>query len=162
MSLGAGIRAVATCIRPIGVLDVMEVIRMRSCLWPNCRIEDHATETHAMFSEKIEATIFVADRGGGALGGFIEVRLRAYAEGCASSPVGYIEGWYVDEDIRLRGIGAALVSAAEVWARAHGCREMASDTEVENKRGQAAHSRLGYDEVERVVLYRRCLGPPSR
>ena len=48
--------------------------------------------------------VFVVDRSKGKLGGFLEAGIRKYAEGCDTSPVGYIEGWYVDEDLRDQGI----------------------------------------------------------
>ena len=38
------------------------------------------------------------------------------AHGCQSSPVGYIEAWYVDPDVRRQGYGHALLAAAEGWA----------------------------------------------
>jgi aminoglycoside 6'-N-acetyltransferase I len=47
--------------------------------------------------------------------------------------VGYIEGWFVYEALRNRGIGKELMRAAEDWAREHGCREMASDTWIDNE-----------------------------
>lgn len=83
--------------------------------------------------------------------------MRDYAEGCGSRPVGYLEGWYVIPEARRRGIGRALVEAAEAWARARGCTEMASDTELANRLSQMAHSRLGYEETERLVHYRKSL-----
>jgi aminoglycoside 6'-N-acetyltransferase I len=100
---------------------------------------------------------FVVERTGGGLGGFIEVSLRNYAEGCITSPVAYIEGWYVDPDLRRKTVGRQLVSAAETWAREHGLTEIASDTQIENTVSIHAHTRLGYEEVERLVCFRKRL-----
>ncbi len=61
--------------------------------------------------------VFVLARVVGRMGGFVEVTTHSYAEGCPSSPVGYIEGWYVDEDLRQQGCGGKLIWAAENWAR---------------------------------------------
>jgi aminoglycoside 6'-N-acetyltransferase I len=71
--------------------------------------------------------------------------------------VGYIEGWWVDPDLRRRGVGASLIAAAEDWARSLGVTEMASDSELGNEEGQAAHHALGYQEVERTVCFRKQL-----
>ena len=46
--------------------------------------------------------------------------MRSYGEGCETSPVGYIEGWYVDPDLRQKGLGGLLFQAAEDWARSEG------------------------------------------
>ena len=89
--------------------------------------------------------------------GFTEVGLRAYAEGCRSSPVGYLEGIFVAEPYRARGIGRALVEAAEQWARERGCTEMASDREVENEGSGIFHAAVGYQEVERIVCFKKPL-----
>src|SRR5438093_892257 len=70
--------------------------------------------------------VFVAD-GDSALAGFIELGLRSVAEGCSSSPVPYVEGWYVEAAARRRGIGGALMHAAESWCREQGYREFGSD-----------------------------------
>jgi aminoglycoside 6'-N-acetyltransferase I len=81
--------------------------------------------------------------------GFLEAGLRSHADGgnpaCA---VGFIEGWYVLSDYRLQGIGRNPVAAAENWARAHGCAEMASDTWIDNEVAQRVHEALGYTVVD--------------
>jgi GNAT superfamily N-acetyltransferase len=56
--------------------------------------------------------------------GFAELSRRAYAEGCETSPVGFLEGWFVVAERRRQGIGRALVSAAEAWARALGAASL--------------------------------------
>lgn len=38
-----------------------------------------------------------------------------------------------------------------------GQQEIASDSEIDNVEGHAAHRALGYEEVERVVCFRRSL-----
>jgi len=91
------------------------------------------------------------------LAGFAEVGTRVVAESCETSSVAYLEGWYVDADMRRQGVGAALVRAAEDWARANGFREFASDTEIGNATSQRAHAALGFTEVERLVIYRKVL-----
>jgi aminoglycoside 6'-N-acetyltransferase I len=63
----------------------------------------------------------------------------------------------VDEDYRKRGAGRALMDAALEWARARGHVEIASDTQLENKRSQKVHRALGFDEVERIVVFRKAL-----
>ena len=89
--------------------------------------------------------------------GFLEASLRSRADGCDSTPVGYIEGWYVDEDVRRRGVGRALVEAAEAWARSKGCRQMASDAELWNDVSHQAHGAIGYQETARLVLFKKDL-----
>jgi aminoglycoside 6'-N-acetyltransferase I len=105
-----------------------------------------------------DAVVFVAEREGGrGLAGFAEVATRPYADGCETSPVAYLEGWYVDPDARRHGVGRALVRAAEGWARERGLREFASDALLENVISQRAHEALGFVEVERAVRYRKPL-----
>jgi aminoglycoside 6'-N-acetyltransferase I len=100
--------------------------------------------------------IFVAEADG-RLVGFLELDYRKYAPGCQSSPVPFIEGWYVEPRLQRRGIGRALIEAAEARARTAGHHEIASDAELGNADGIAAHVALGYQEVERLVCFRRSL-----
>lgn len=89
---------------------------------------------------------------------FAEASLRHdYVNGTASSPVGFLEGWYVVPQWRGRGLGAALLAAAEQWAREHGCSEFASDSLLDNRAAHAAHRACGFEETERVVYFRKPL-----
>jgi aminoglycoside 6'-N-acetyltransferase I len=130
-------------------------------LWPDRPIAEHREETFAILSGKPVSTlplvVFVAEVGRKVVG-FVEVGLRSHADGCdASRPVGFIEGWYVEPEHRRRGVGRALIRAAEDWARSHGCREMASDTWFDNKPSQQAHEALGFEVVDRCVNYKKAL-----
>ncbi len=136
--------------------DWEEWLRLRQGLWPEDSDAPHLGEMRELVGKLAEQPVFVAERPlPGRLCGFIEIGLRSYAAGCASSPVPYIEGWYIDPDMRGMGVGRALVQAAESWARQEGFTEMASDAELHNVDSHRAHAALGYAEVERVVLFRK-------
>ena len=109
------------------------------------------------FRARSDAEVFVAEDSDGAVVGFVEVGSRPYADGCDTSPVGYIEAWFVDENVRREGCGRALLTAAEDWARNRGYSEMASDALLGNDISHAAHLKAGYEEVDRVVQYRKPL-----
>lgn len=143
-------------IRRVRAEDKPEWLRMRLALWPDHTVEEFLVETDAMLAAPMQP-VFVVERENGKLGGFLEAGTRKYAEGCKTSPVGYIEGWYVDEDLRGHGIGKALVQVAEAWAREQGLTEMASDTWLDNEGSIRAHVKLGYEEVERAVHFAKRL-----
>jgi aminoglycoside 6'-N-acetyltransferase I len=143
-------------IRPVQPVDHAEWLRMRLNLWGGAA-EEHTRDIDAYFATPQGGITFVAESTGEGLCGFIEVSLRDYAEGCQASPVAYIEGWYVDEHCRRRTLGTRLVQAAEAWARHQGLKEIASDTQLDNIVSIQAHKMLGYEEVERIVCFRKAL-----
>jgi aminoglycoside 6'-N-acetyltransferase I len=73
--------------------------------------------------------------------------------------VAYLEGWYVVPESRRRGVGGALVSAAEEWAVAQGCAEFASDALIENDVSAAAHKALGFQETVQIRCFRKVVDP---
>ena len=90
--------------------------------------------------------------------GFIEGSLRSdYVNGTESSPVGFVEGVYVVPSWRRKGIARQLFAAIGDWAKARGCRELASDALIDNEASQRAHRALGFRETERVVYFTRVL-----
>jgi aminoglycoside 6'-N-acetyltransferase I len=148
-------------IHPLRREDIPDWLPMRLALWPDTPLDHHERDMAEILSKPDTNAVFIARSDEAAPLGFIEVSLRPWAEGCYSSPVGYIEGWYVAEHVRGQGIGAQLVQAAEAWARAQGCTEMGSDAEVKNVGSAAAHQRLGYEIATRLVCFRKALTPPE-
>jgi aminoglycoside 6'-N-acetyltransferase I len=133
---------------------------MRHALWPDEDRAELTAEVEAYFaghSRQLEAA-FVCEDAERRPVGFVELSLRSYAEGCVSSPVPHVEGWYVAPEARRRGCGHALLAAAEDWARDRGFSEIASDTWLWNEISARAHLKAGFEEVERAIHYRKSLG----
>src|SRR5687768_7773382 len=136
--------------------DKSSWLQMRQRLWPEAPMEYLSFDLDDRLADPNYA-VFVASGEAGVLIAFVEAGLRDHGEGCETSPVGYIEAWYVDEHQRGQKVGRELILAAEHWAREKGCREMASDTWLENEASITAHLKLGYVEVERLVHFAKRL-----
>lgn len=143
-------------IRPARSTDRTGWLRMRRKLWAGHA--DHARETRAYFSHpQAHAVVLVAETPGGSLAGFLELGQRDMAEGCVSSPVAYVEGWWVEELHRRTGVGRALLRGAEAWASKRGLNEIASDCTPDNRPSAAAHAACGYRETGCMVCFRKIL-----
>ncbi len=144
-------------IRPVEPGDRGEWLRMRRALWSKCPIDTLEAEMATILAGRENQAVFVAARPTGRLGGFVEASIHPHAIGCQTHPVAYLEGWYVDPDLRRTGVGNALLAAAESWARAKGHREMASDTLFDNEAGLAAHQACGYAVTGRLIHFKKRL-----
>ncbi len=139
-------------IRPLNRSDVEAWIDMRLRLWP-----DHAR--HELVGETVDWAhgklgVFVAEVEDG-LTGFAEVTMRDRAPGCTTSPVGYLEGWWVESGHRRRGIGTALLKASEQWSRVRGATGFASDAHADNEASRAAHGAFGFAEKSAVLRFHK-------
>lgn len=139
--------------------DLPALVPLRAALWPDGTPEHHAAELRRALAGELHwvDTILVAESGGRVIG-FAELSLRSTVNGCETTPVGYLEGWYVVPERRRQGVGRALVAAAEAWARAQGCTEFGSDADYENLGSAAAHRALGFEEQDIVRTFRKHLG----
>ena len=144
-------------VRLVKFTDFAEWLRLRCLLWPTTGIEEHSVEMNEWFARADAAVLVAARDDGSGLGGFAEIGTRSVVDESATTPVAYLEGWYVDADVRRQGVGAALVRAAENWARGNGFREFASDVELDNIVSQRAHASLGFRETSRAVNYIKVL-----
>jgi aminoglycoside 6'-N-acetyltransferase I len=132
---------------------------MRASLWPEAVAAELAREATRFLDgvPSVAEAVFVALDEANSAFGFIELGLRQFADGCESSPVPYVEGWFVEGEQRRRGAGKALMNAGERWARERGFFELASDTQIDNVTSRQAHAALGFAEVETLVILRKDL-----
>ena len=140
--------------------DAEAWLRMRVALWPEGPEEEHREEIARYFAGEAEgrpAEVLMAETDSGRVAGFAELSIRPYAEGCRGTRVAYLEGWYVEPELRCRGIGRALVAASEVWARSQGCEEFASDAQPDNEASIAAHRAAGFTDAGLVRCFRKDL-----
>ncbi len=133
-------------VRPMREEEVPDVTEMMRTLWPEGDSSDFSGETG-----------FVWERKDGELGGFVSFSLRPWAEGCDSTPVPYIEGWWVAPELRQAGVGRALVEAVERWCRDEGYDELGSDVELDNIISLRAHAAMGFEPTLRVQYFRKRL-----
>ena len=146
-------------IRPATQLDAAAWLRLRHALWPESSESELRAEIDEFFAgwalEPI--AVLLAEDDAGVAVGMAELSIRSIVEGCSSGRVAYLEGWYVVPEARRRGVGRALVAAAEAWGRAQGCTEFGSDTQLDNLDSVAAHRALGFTEVEQIRCFRKVL-----
>lgn len=147
-----------TC-RPVVTDDRPVWAHLRQALWPDAEPGEHGEAIARYFSGTLKEPIMVivAEDGDARSVGLVELSLRAYAEGCVSDNVGYVEGWYVEPDVRGRGVGRALIRAAEEWARNEGCTELASDAQLDDTASAAAHKAVGFADVGQIRCFRKAL-----
>ena len=140
-------------IRPATPPDAAGWLQMRQTLWPECSLARHRLEMQQL-SEAHDALVLVAIDEAGRPRGFAEVSIRHdHVDGAASVPTAYLEGWYVDAEVRGSGLGRQLLQAAEGWALKRGLRELASDVELENETGIKTHLACGFSETCRAVHF---------
>jgi aminoglycoside 6'-N-acetyltransferase I len=144
-------------VRHVVAADAARWSELRTAFWPDTS-DAHRAEIAEYFSTPPAHWVcLVAVTSDGHVVGIAEVGLRDYAERCKTSPVGYLEGIYVDPEARTAGVGRLLVTFGEAWARGQGCVEMASDRSIENDLSGAFHEALGFEEAHRLVCYRKDL-----
>jgi aminoglycoside 6'-N-acetyltransferase I len=131
--------------------DKAEWFRMRKGIWPDAPDESMRFDMDKLLADGDYLVIFACD--GDKPIGLTEAQIRDYGEGCETNPVGYLEGWFVQEEYRGRGIVGIMTQAAENWIREKGCTEVASDTWLDNEPSIRAHIKMGYHEVERLIHY---------
>jgi len=139
-------------------LDQPGWLEFRVTLWPDATADEHRGYMAISLAqpERFLQLMMYDDKRQPI--GFIEGSIRSdYVNGTETSPVGFVEGVYVVPSMRRKGVARRLFDAIGDWAKARGCRELASDALLENEGSQRAHRALGFKETERVVYFSKTL-----
>ena len=143
-------------IRKVGFNDLPTLAELACQLWPDNAVAEMQDDMAEILAQK-DAAFFLAYDGEKAIG-FAQCQLRHdYVEGTDSSPVGYLEGIYVTDGYRKRGIARELLSACESWAKTKGCCEFASDCELGNVQSLQFHLNVGFEEANRIICFTKKL-----
>lgn len=127
-------------------------IRLRKAFWPDCPESRHELEMDQILCN--DGMVFMAESSSQGLVGFAEISLRRdHVEGSNTTPIPYLEGWYVDPVFRGQGIGKELMRSVEGFALQAGFTELASDTEIINVKSIEIHTHLGFKETGRTVHF---------
>jgi aminoglycoside 6'-N-acetyltransferase I len=115
-------------IRPVRPEDGEMWKRMRCELWPDGR-DDHGREIASFFAgTAVEPeAVLIAESVDGRLVAVAELSVRTSIPSLLGQRVGYVEGLYVEPDVRHRSIARSLLIASRGWARQQGCTGFASD-----------------------------------
>ena len=136
--------------------DALEVAKLAIKMWEDNVLEELAAELGEIISSS-EAAVFLGTVDGQAIG-FAQCQLRHdYVEGTETSPVGYLEGIFIEEAYRRKGFAKQLLAACENWAKEQGCMEFASDCELTNTESLKFHLGLGFEEANRVICFTKSL-----
>jgi len=137
---------------PLAKENLDDVTNLAMKLWPDNKW-DELWQEFAELVDSDQHQVYVAISEDSCIG-FIHMALRHdYVEGSRTSPVGYIEGIYVDENSRFKGIARKLIEQGENWAREKGCTELASDAELHNVASQVFHKKIGFREAGKIVAF---------
>ena len=132
------------------------VTNLAIALWPDHSFEDMEKEMHEVLLNKstLIALYFFEDKPIA----FAQCQLRNdYVEGTESSPVGYLEGIYIQENLRQKGVAKELLHYCEKWAKDNSCVEFASDCEIDNVESLKFHLKVGFAEANRIICFNKRL-----
>ena len=136
--------------------DASIVAQLAAKLWPHHTAEEMLADFEETIQSENSAVFLCYDND--APVGFAQCGLRHdYVEGTSTSPVGYLEGIYVDPSYRKNGYAKQLLSACETWAKEQGCTEFASDCELTNTDSLHFHLNVGFEEANRIICFTKKL-----
>lgn len=141
-------------IRKATISDLSAVTKLAILLWQDNEFEELQEEIKDILLDK-EAVVFLYFDENIPVG-FAQCQMRYdYVEGTDSSPVSYLEGVFVSENYRNKGIATKLLLECELWALGKGSLEFASDCEITNTESYAFHIKYGFSEANRIICFNK-------
>lgn len=142
-------------IRAVESSDLDAWADLRQALWPELEREQALSECRAILNSDTEIA-FIAWLEQRPVG-LIEGQLRRSQD----QLYGHVEGWYVATEARGSGTGKALMSALSNWFLHRHIGTVFSDTNPDYPLSPAAHQAAGFEEVGRILIYRKRLNSDS-
>lgn len=134
--------------------DAMTLAELAVQMWDSHTLQELETDFLKIVNSD-DAVCFIRFAGNEPVG-FAQCGLRNdYVEGTKTSPVGYLEGIFVQKEFRHRGYAKELLKECEKWARSKHCSEFASDCELSNISSLKFHMSMGFDEANRIICFRK-------
>ncbi|MBD5468404.1 MAG: GNAT family N-acetyltransferase [Lachnospiraceae bacterium] len=134
--------------------DALTLAELAIQMWEDNTISELASE-FAELIESEDAACFIWYEEDKPIG-FAQCQLRQdYVEGTETSPVGYLEGIFIQEEFRHKGYAKELLQECEKWAKGKNCSEFASDCELDNVNSLKFHLAMGFEEANRVICFRK-------
>lgn len=132
------------------------IAQMAVKMWKSHTVDELVKDFEDIIEQE-ESAIFLLSIEDRAVG-FAQCQLRHdYVEGTDSSPVGYLEGIFVEQEFRHKGYAKDLLAKCEEWAKEKGCVEFASDCELDNDVSLAFHLNMGFSEANRIICFTKRL-----
>ena len=136
--------------------DIEIIAKLAVRMWDENSVEDLSNEFSALLSKE-DAQIFLKYENNIPVG-FAQCQLRHdYVEGTETTPVGYLEGIFIMEGYRNRGYAKELLNECEKWAKDKGCKEIASDCEMDNDISFQFHMAMNFTEANRIICFTKKL-----
>lgn len=143
-------------INKANVDDAKAIAELAIQMWKSNTIEGLTEEFNDHINRE-SCAVFLAVSDGCAIG-FAQCGLRHdYVEGTDTSPVGYLEGIFVAEEYRNKGVAKDMLGACQKWAKTQGCTEFASDCELVNEDSLRFHLKMGFEEANRIICFTKKL-----
>ena len=143
-------------IREATVQDAQLLASLAMNVWKESSLKEIITEFKQM-TKSNEAVAFILIIEEQAVG-FAQCQLRHdYVEGTNTSPVGYLEGIFVEKEFRHKGYASELLLKCEDWVKTKGCLQFASDCELDNIDSLAFHLKVGFTEANRMICFTKQL-----
>ena len=142
------------------------ILVLRRLLWPDCTEQEHQQEMGAMLVGNHPmvpdwpAVVMVSEADSQVIA-YMEATLRPFVDGCKEGPVGFIEGWYIEDAYRESDAFQLLLNGITLWTKAQGGLEIMCDVPTDEVELLAQHEASGFEKVQRVVMVSKPLESES-
>jgi GNAT superfamily N-acetyltransferase len=143
----------ALTIRPACTTDIERLAELAAQLGYPSTPEQTQRRLANLFDKPEENAVIVAETGGRVIG-WVHVHLYSLL---VDDPEAEIGGLVVGEAFRGQKAGAALMQAAESWAKGKGCPSVYLRSNTLRTRAHEFYKRLGYTIVKSQYAFRKTL-----